>query len=382
MKRLILFILLLTVIPSGCTKEKGDSTPSADPPPAEENPKSAVETLLEDMTLVEKAGQLFMVGIEGTQLDQDTALFLKENKIGGVILFGRNIESPGQVGRLTEKLQGLKAGPAGVGMLIATDQEGGRVNRLPGDEGRFPSAEALARDNNTDTVKDAAEKMAVQLKGMGINLNFAPVLDINSNPDNPVIGDRAFGSDPQTVSRMGMAFIQGTLDGGVVPAAKHFPGHGDTLVDSHTDLPVVSYSPKRLEGFELVPFSKAVKNGVPAIMSAHILIREIDSEYPATLSPAVINGILREKMGFDGVVVSDDLDMGAITGLYSHGEAAVRAINSGIDILLIGHGREGMAEALEAVQAAAKSGDIAPDTIDRAVMRILTLKEKFGLVDG
>ena len=382
MKRLMFLILLLVVIPAGCAREKGDSTPSADPPPAERNRKSAVETLLESMTLVEKAGQLFMVGIEGTQLDEDTALFLKENKIGGVILFGRNMENPGQVGRLTEKLQGLKAGPAGVGMLIAADQEGGRVNRLPGDEGRFPSAEALARDNNTDTVRDAAEKMAVQLKRMGINLNFAPVLDINSNPDNPVIGDRAFGSDPQTVSRMGMAFMRGTLDGGVIPAAKHFPGHGDTLVDSHTHLPVVSHSMERLEGFELVPFNEAVKNGVPVIMSAHILLGEIDREYPATLSPAVIDGILREKMGFNGVVVSDDLDMGAITGLYSHGGAAVRAVNAGVDILLIGHSRDGMAEALEAVQAAADRGDIAPDTIDRAVIRILTLKEKFGLVDG
>jgi beta-N-acetylhexosaminidase len=139
---------------------------------------------------------------------------------------------------------------------------------------------------------------------------------------------------------------------------------------------------ERLEGFELVPFNEAVKNGVPVIMSAHILLGEIDREYPATLSPAVIDGILREKMGFNGVVVSDDLDMGAITGLYSHGGAAVRAVNAGVDILLIGHSRDGMAEALEAVQAAADRGDIAPDTIDRAVMRILTLKEKFGLVDG
>ena len=380
MKRLIIVALVLAVIVSGCIAKRGEDTPQQEPPVAE-NQKSAVETLVEGMTPKEKVGQLFMVGMEGTELDRDTAAFLKEYRIGGVVLFGRNIQSPGQVSVLTDRLRDLKSGPGGVGMLIGTDQEGGRVNRLPGEQGKFPSARKLAANNDPNKVKEAAEQMALQLKEMGINLNFAPVLDVNSNPDNPVIGDRAFGDTPDVVSRMGMAFMQGTLDQGVIPVAKHFPGHGDTGVDSHTDLPVITYSMDRLESFELLPFGEAVKKGVPVIMSAHILLPEIDGNYPATLSRAVINGILRERMGFDGVVVSDDLDMGAITGLYSPGEAAVTALKAGVDMLLIGHSREGMVEAFDAVVNAVADGDIAPSVIDGAVKRVLRLKEEFGLIE-
>jgi beta-N-acetylhexosaminidase len=380
MKRLLLATMALAVISAGCIRNSDERMPPIDPP-AGESRKSVVETLLEDMTPGEKIGQMLMVGIEGTELDGDTSLFLKEHRIGGVILFGRNIQNSQQASELSQGLQELNAGPPGVRMLIGTDQEGGRVNRLPGDEGRFPSAGMQAHDNNPDSVREAAGQMAAQLKGMGINLNFAPVLDINSNPDNPVIGDRAFGNNPETVSRMGLAFIQGTLDKGVIPVVKHFPGHGDTLVDSHTELPVVSHSMERLAGFELIPFEEAIKNRAPAIMSAHILLDKLDRDYPATLSAPVITGILRERMGFDGVVVSDDLDMGAITGLYSPGEAAVRAVKAGVDILLVGHSREGMLEVFDALTNAVKSGNISEEVIDSAVLRILTMKERFGLAD-
>lgn len=380
MKRLIITALALAVIATGCIGSRDKGTPPEEPPAAE-NQKSAVETLLEGMTTEEKVGQLFMVGLEGTELDGDTAAFLKEHRIGGVILFGRNTQTPEQVSALTDGLQGLKSGPGGVGMLIGADQEGGRVNRLPGENGKFPSAREQAADNNPDKVKEVAAQMALQLKEMGINLNFAPVMDIKSNPKNPVIGDRAFGDTPGVVTRMGMAFMKGTLEQGVISVAKHFPGHGDTGVDSHTDLPVITHSMDRLEDFELVPFGEAIKNGLPAIMSAHILLPEIDKDYPATLSDSVINGILRERMGFDGVVVSDDLDMGAITGLYSPGEAAVRAIYAGVDMLLIGHSREGMLEAFDAVVTAVVEGDIAADVIDKAVKRVLSLKEEFGLIE-
>lgn len=379
MKRLIMAVTILAVISVGCIRNGSEKTPPMDQLDRE-NPKSAVERLLEGMTTEEKIGQLLMVGIEGKVLDEDTKDFLQQHKVGGVILFGRNIENPEQVGRLTGQLQDIKSGPAGVGMLIGTDQEGGRVNRLPGEKGRFPTAKSLAESGRPDNVREAAGQMAVQLKEMGINMNFAPIMDINSNPDNLVIGDRAFGDNPETVSVMGLAFIQGTLDQGIIPVAKHFPGHGDTLVDSHTDLPVVEHSMDRLNSFELIPFQQAVDKEVPAIMSAHILLPQLDKDYPATLSSNIINGILREQFGFNGVVFSDDLDMGAITKLYGPGEAAVRAVKSGIDILLVGHTREGMVQAFDALVAAAVSGDIDSDMIDRAVLRVLTMKERFGLV--
>jgi len=380
MKRLLLLIVALAVITPGCIRRNEDKLAPQQQPGAE-NQKSALDSLLEGMTPEEKIGQLLMVGIEGTELDGDTAKFLKERRIGGVILFGRNIESAEQTAALTGALKGLKTGPGGVGMLIGADQEGGRVNRLPGERGKFPSARAQAADGDPDRVREAAGEMAVQLKEMGINLNFAPILDINSNPKNPVIGDRAFGSDPETVSKMGLAFIQGTLDQGIIPVAKHFPGHGDTLVDSHTDLPVVENTMDRLQSFELVPFKKAVEAGVPAIMSAHILLPHVDASSPATLSPEIINGILREQLGFDGVVVSDDLDMGAITKLYSPGEAAVRAVKAGVDMILVGHTRENMIGVFDALMEALRNGEIDRSTIDRAVKRVLGLKERFGLVE-
>lgn len=380
MKRLLLLIMALAVIIPGCIRKNEEKITPQQQPEAE-NQKSALDSLLEGMTPEEKIGQLLMVGIEGTELDGDTAKFLKERRIGGVILFGRNIRSTEQVAALTSALKGLETGPGGVGMLIGTDQEGGRVNRLPGERGKFPSAMVLAADGDPDRVREAAGDMAIQLKEMGINLNFAPILDINSNPNNPVIGDRAFGSDPETVSKMGLAFIQGTLDKGIIPVAKHFPGHGDTLVDSHTDLPVVENTMDRLQSFELVPFKKAVEAGVPAIMSAHILLPQVDASSPATLSPEIIGDILRKRLGFDGVVVSDDLDMGAITKLYSPGEAAIRAVKAGVDMVLVGHTRDNMAMVFDALAGALRNGEIDRQTIDRAVKRVLALKERFGLVE-
>ncbi|NLC68078.1 MAG: beta-N-acetylhexosaminidase, partial [Clostridiaceae bacterium] len=357
-----------------------------------------IELLIKKMTLEEKIGQLLMVGIEEKEVDEATAGFLRSHKVGGVILFERNIENPEQVKSLTRQLQELGSGPPGVGMLIGIDQEGGKVNRLPWEKGRFPSASNLASSGQPEIVRYAASRMAAQLKELGINMNFAPVLDINSNPDNPVIGDRAFGNNPEIVSQMGPAFMEGTLDEGIIPVAKHFPGHGDTSLDSHTDLPVVAHSMDRLRNFELVPFEEAIKNGVPAIMTAHILLPLLDEDAPATLSPAIIKGLLREQLQFEGVVITDDLGMAAIAGLYTTGQAAVKAVKAGVDTLLICHGKEGVSQAFEALLAAVGNEDafsgsknvlgsnntpmekIVVEEIDNAVFRVLTLKKRFGLV--
>jgi beta-N-acetylhexosaminidase len=376
----LLLLVLLSLVFAGCSVNNNKKTDSVKLPDLPQQ-NEVVKSYIKDMTLEEKIGQLMMVGIEGKELDDATADFLKKHKIGGVILFERNIETAEQVSRLTAQLQNLRSGPSVVGMFISTDQEGGRVNRLPGKEGRFPSASELAKSGQPEEARKSASKMAEQMKRMGINMNFAPIMDINSNPNNPVVGNRAFGSNPQIVSQMGLSFIKGTLDEGVIPVAKHFPGHGDTSVDSHTDMPVVKHSLDRLNNFELVPFKEAIKNYVPAIMTAHILLPALDEANPATLSSSIIDGLLRKQLGFEGVVISDDLDMGAITKLYGTGDAAVKAVKSGIDILLICHNKEGMVEAFDSLVAAAHRGEISMQKIDEAVLRVLTLKNNFGLID-
>lgn len=378
--------------------ENNSEETSLDELSEEEKERMFIELLIERMTLEEKIGQLLMVGIEGKELDEETAEFLRKYKVGGVILFERNIESPEQLKRLTGQLQELECGPSGVGMLIGVDQEGGKVNRLPWEKGRFPSASNLAGSGQPDKVRETASQMAAQLKELGINMNFAPVLDINSNPDNPVIGARAFGDNPETVSQMGLAFMEGMLDEGIIPVGKHFPGHGDTSLDSHTDLPIVIHSMDRLKNFELIPFENAIKNGIPAIMTAHILLPRLDENEPATLSSSVIKGLLREQLKFDGVVVTDDLGMGAIADLYIPGQAAVKAVKAGVDILLICHSKEGVSQAFDSLLSALVTDDmtvgsdksdksseksdtkISIEEINMAVFRILTLKNRFGLI--
>lgn len=380
MKRFLLVLTVLTVLLVGCLRTDGQRVPPQDGPKEPEE-KTAVEQLLAEMTLEEKIGQLLMVGMEGTELDEETARFLRNHKIGGVILFGRNMKNHEQIRELTGQLQNLASGPAGVALLIGTDQEGGRVNRLPGEKGRFPSARSMAGSGDPDRVRDTAARMAVQLKELGINMNFAPVLDINSNPQSTVIGDRAFGNNPETVTTMGLAFIEGTLAEGIIPVAKHFPGYGNAALDPHTNLPAVTQSLEALQGSALIPFQEAVAKDVPAIMTAHILLPQVDAAAPATLSRTIITGILREQLQFDGVIVSDDLDMGAITELYSPGEAAVLSLQSGVDLLLVCHNRESMTQAFEELVAAVQRGEISGEELDQKVSRILALKEKYGLID-
>lgn len=378
MRRELLLLIILLILCLGCTKNEETDL---DPLPERKTTISDIERLIDDMTLEEKIGQLLMVGIEGKELDEDTKEFLKQLKVGGVILFKRNIESIDQAKRLTKELEELKTGPSRINMFIGTDQEGGRVNRLPAESGYFPSARNMANSSNPDTVKDFAKQMAVALREIGINMNFAPILDINSNPENPVIGDRSFGDNPEIVRTMGMAFIQGTLDEGIIPVVKHFPGHGDTAVDSHTDLPVIRHSVDRLRQFELVPFQEAISREVPAVMTAHILLPQLDEHLPATLSSTIVNGLLREELQFDGVVVSDDLDMGAITRLYSPEQASVKALKAGVDILLICHNKENMLKAFNALIDAVNNGGITMEEVDKALMRVLNLKKQFGLIE-
>ncbi len=326
------------------------------------------------MTLREKIGQLFMVGFVGTSVTPDLASFIKKYKPGGVILFSRNLESLEQIVDLTN---GLQACSPYSPLLISIDQEGGRVSRLPKGFTIFPPCDLLGRCNSTELAYAAAATIAKELRAVGVNMNMAPVLDVNSNPDNPVIGDRAFGATPDIVCELGMASAAGLQDNRVVACGKHFPGHGDTSVDSHKELPVVVASRERLEAVEFPPFRRAVAQGVVSMMTAHVLYRALDPELPATLSPAIITNFLRQELQYNGVVLTDDLEMHAIIDHYGMEDAAVRAVLAGCDVLLICKDRDREVSAFEAVEQTVEAGTISPERLDQSVARIARLKNRF-----
>jgi len=327
-----------------------------------------------ELTSREKIGQLFMVGFIGTTVTPALAAFIKDYKPGGVILFSRNLESVEQIVELTNDLQ--RCSPKSP-LLISIDQEGGRVSRLPKGFTIFPPCEVLGRCNSGELAYAAAATIAKELKAVGINMNMAPVLDVNSNPDNPVIGDRAFGSTPDVVGELALVTAAGLQDNKVVACGKHFPGHGDTNADSHKELPVVEASRERLEAVEFPPFRRAIEAGIPTLMTAHVLYKALDDRLPGTLSPAVITNLLREELRYDGVVLTDDLEMHAIVDHYGPGDAAVRAFQAGCDVLLICKDRDREIAAFEAMEQAVSSGAIDVGRLDQSVARLQRLKQRF-----
>ena len=326
------------------------------------------------MTLREQIGQLFMMGFAGTTVSKDLASFLTAYRPGGVIFFRRNLESVQQIVDLTNGLQ--KLSPASP-LLIAIDQEGGRVSRLPSEFTIFPPCGQLGQCNSTELAYSAAATVAKELRAVGINMNMAPVLDVNSNPDNPVIGDRAFGADPDLVGEMGLAMIGGLQDNMVVACGKHFPGHGDTATDSHKELPVVDAGIQRLRETEFPPFQQAIRQGVASLMTAHVLYRALDPDAPATLSPAVIQRLLREEFRYDGVVFTDDLEMHAIIDHDGIGEAAVRSFVAGCDVLLICKDQDRVMTAMQAMECAVQDGRITPERLEQSLTRVARLKARY-----
>jgi len=326
------------------------------------------------MTLREQIGQLFMMGFTGTTVTSDLASFLKAHSPGGVIFFKRNLESVQQIVELTNGLQKLSPRSP---LLIAIDQEGGRVSRLPREFTIFPPCEQLGQCNSYELAYSAASTIAKELRAVGINMNMAPVLDVNSNPDNPVIGDRAFGAVPEIVSEMGLATIAGLQENRVVACGKHFPGHGDTATDSHKVLPVVDADLHRLQDTEFPPFQLAIRSGVASLMTAHVLYRALDSEAPATLSSAVIQRLLREEFHYEGVVFTDDLEMHAIVNHDGIGEAAVRAFVAGCDVLLICKDQERVMMAMQAMEMAVQDGRITQERMQQSLARVARLKARY-----
>ena len=304
-------------------------------------------------TLHEQIGRLLFVGIPGPVLDAATRRTLEELHVGGVVLFRRNVGTPAEISALTAALHALPSQP-----LVAIDHEGGRVLRLGEPFTQFPAAAVVGRTRNPDLAYRVGGAMGEELASVGIDLNFAPVLDVHSNPANPIIGDRAFGSDPGLVSKMGIALMRGLHDGGVLSCGKHFPGHGDTEKDSHLELPVVRRSRAELERTELVPVRAAIAAGVPMLMTAHVSYPALDAKHPATLSRAILTDLLRGELHFEGVVASDDLEMRAIADHQSIGDAAVATLRAGADVLLVCQRLERAVEAHTAIADAVSAGKI------------------------
>jgi len=322
----------------------------------------------------DKIGQLFMVGFNGTTVSADLAAFIKEYKPGGVILFARNLESVEQIVTLTNDLQ--RCSPHSP-LLISIDQEGGRVSRLPKEFTIFPPCEVLGRCNSSELAYAAAATTAKELRAVGINMNMSPVLDVNSNPANPIIGNRAFSSKPGPVCELGAATAGGLQDHGVVACGKHFPGHGDTTADSHKELPIVTATRERLERTELPPFRHAVAKGMATMMTAHVLYPALDKERPATLSPAIIGTLLRQELRYDGVVLTDDLEMHAIIDHYGIEEATVQSILAGCDMPLICEDRNREVAAISALDKAIADGTISVERLEESLTRVARLKHRF-----
>ncbi|MFP3466192.1 glycoside hydrolase family 3 protein [Leifsonia sp. SIMBA_070] len=331
---------------------------------------SVADTALTDPQLRRSIAATLLPGFVGTTLPEWLAQRLREG-LGGVCLFGQNIASAPQLRALTDAIYA-----ANPDAIVAIDEEGGDVTRLYYESGSpYPGNAILGRLGDPGYTESVARRVGEELRGAGVNLDFAPDIDINSNPDNPVIGVRSFGSSPEVVAEHGAAWTRGLQSAGVAVAAKHFPGHGDTGTDSHLELPVVDLSAAQLRERELVPFRAVIAAGARAVMTSHILLPQLDAVLPATLSPAIIEGMLRGELGFEGVVVSDALDMHGASGDRGIPEAAVLALAAGCDLLCIGtENTDAELAAIEAAIAAAlAAGRLAPSRLATAASRVRTL---------
>lgn len=327
---------------------------------------------IDKMTLDEKIGQMILSGFNGTCFNEELNTLLNDLKVGGVILFSRNIEDSKQLKKLTSDIIDTNQD---IPFFISIDEEGGRVSRLPKDIKKFESSKSIGDRGDEKYAYENGREIGRILKNHNINMNFAPVLDIYSNPKNTVIGDRAFGDNEKVVSSMGIATMKGLRDENIIPVVKHFPGHGDTEIDSHLGLPIVEKNLKQLNELELIPFNKAIENGVGAVMVSHILIKEIDDKYPATLSYTMINDILRNDMKFENIVITDDMLMKAITDYISIEAASVKSIKAGADIILIGSDINKTKSVIERIKLAVTNNEISEERIDKSVYRILKQKE-------
>ncbi len=364
----ILLILIAVLLISGCeVKEKV---------PVNNNDTDKIKEQLNSLSLDEKIGQMLMISYRSIVADNNLISVLNDVKPGGFIMFSENFESYTQVNKFLNDIKST----ADIPLFISVDQEGGRVQRLKSLTDKkvtvIPPMLELGKTNNSLLAYDVGQVMGEELGVFGINMDFAPVLDIYSNPNNTVIGNRSFGQTYELVSKMALSFSKGLESTGVIPVYKHFPGHGDTATDSHYDLPVIEKSKEELLNFELKPFIDAINNGAKVIMIGHLAIPNIThDDTPASLSKELITDLLKEELGYDGLVITDAVNMGALTNNYTSKEIYIKAINAGVDILLMPSPAK---DALKIIKEAVVNGEISEEQINNSVLKILKLKENIS----
>lgn len=387
---LYLVVLLVWSMLAGCSVGTEQSISGEDPAPATRKSPATGEARGEatrdsaepggmpavgDMSIRELVGQMFVVSVGGTEPDYYIEKMVRERNIGGVLLFGYNMESEAQTRRLAGALQELSlATEPSIPLLVAVDQEGGEVGSAPWVTPQPAAAEIGARGDPAEA-RSVARQIGTELRRAGVNTNFAPVVDTGYGA---AIGSRSYGEDPDLVAEMGAAAVKGFEAAGVVSSAKHFPNHGPATTDSHESLPVVEHDLETIHAYDLPPFRAAVDAGVPMVMAGHLVYPAIDSGRPASLSPEAI-GMLREELGFEGVVVTDDLAMAGASGGGTVAEAAVAAVEAGADLLIISSPPQEQADAYDAVVGAVESGGIPRDRVEEAARRILEMKESYPL---
>lgn len=373
MKKILICILLLLVMVTGCGKK--ETTDRKNPPKEEKDELTLkVENTLNEMTLEEKIGQMLMIFYRSTTVDDNLITTLKDVKPGGFILFSENFKSYTQAKKFVDDINSTSDIP----MFISVDQEGGRVQRLKKLEDSpvtiIPSMQSLGNTNDENLSYEVGRVVGEELRVFGVNMDFAPSLDIYSNPQNTVIGNRAFGTTSEVVSKMGLSFANGLKSTGVIPVYKHFPGHGDTKEDSHFTLPVINKTKEELMNMELLPFIEAIKNDAEVMMIGHLAVPSITGDNtPASLSHKLITELLKEELGYSGLVITDALNMKALTNDYSVKEIYVNAINAGVDILLMPSPSR---DAVKLIKEAVMNKELTEEQINQSVGKILRLKYK------
>jgi beta-N-acetylhexosaminidase len=318
------------------------------------------------------AAGLFTVGFYGKAVTDDLKGLLGCG-VGGVIFFARNVGSAAEVLELTRDIKRVADRP----LMLSIDQEGGQVARLRQGFTEVPPMRAVGATGNAALSRDLGRVLGRELRAVGFDMNFAPVLDIDTNPDNPIIASRSFGRSPELVTELGLALAAGLQEVGVAACGKHFPGHGDTSQDSHLELPTLPHSLERLERVELAPFAAAAKAGIASFMTAHVIFQAVDAKYPATMSRAVLTGILRQKLGYQGMVVTDDVEMKAIADNYGVEEAVLLGLNAGVDHFLCCHTASLAHQAIESVVRAVESGKLSRERLEEATRRFAEVRSRY-----
>ena len=342
---------------------------------------SPVDDILSSLTLEQKIGQMIMPAVPGKKMTPQLKSILKKYQPGGIIFFGYNLGSPDEVKEFTSSIQEYSVECSGMPVLISIDQEGGRVKRLTEGVTQFPGNMAAGAAFDKNLAYLWGRILGLELRSLGVNMNLTPALDINDNPENPVINTRSFGADIETVSVMGRAYIKGQQESRCISVGKHFPGLGNSSVDTHLKLTVIDFDMERLEDVELKPFGDAINDGLECIMTTHSAFPKIlQNRDSATISPFFLTEVLREKMKFKGLIITDDMEMGAITKEFMIGDAAVKSVAAGADIILLSTSGPSIEKIYTSLISAVKDGRISSKRVDDSARRILETKWKYGIL--